>query len=80
MACTQHNKFLILQACRHACTHKIDDIETLVQRTRVRTRGVHQTRVHQTRVHQTRVHQTRVHIRCVHAKAGLHTPWRIHES
>ena len=69
MACTQH-KFLILQACRHACTHKIDDIETLVQRTRVRTRGVHQ----------AHVRQTHVHVRCVHAKAGLHAPWRIYES
>ena len=47
-----------------ACTRKIDDIETLVQSTRVCTR---------------RVAEERVHVRYVHAKSGLCAPWRVYE-
>ena len=57
--------FLILHACRHPCTHKIDEVETLVQITRVRTRHVH---------------QASVHVRCMHAKAGLRAPWSVYKS
>ena len=64
VACTRHDTFFISHACRHACAHKIDDIETLVQSTHVRTR---------------RVAEARVHVRYVHAKSGLHAPWRVYE-
>ena len=50
--------------CRHACACKIDDVETLVQSTRVRTRCVA---------------EARVHVRYVHAKSGLRAPWRVYE-
>ena len=43
---TQHCTFLILHACGHACTRKIDNVETLVQRARVHTRRMHQACVH----------------------------------
>ena len=65
LACTRHYTFLILHECRHACTRKIDDVETLVQRTCVRT---------------TLMHQVCVHVRRVHAKAGLRAPWHVYES
>ena len=48
----------------HACAGKIDDVETLVQSTCVRTR---------------RVAEARVHVRYVHAKSGLRAPWRVYE-
>ena len=64
MACTRHDMFFILHACRLACARKIDDVETLVQSTRARTR---------------RVAEARVHVRYVHAKSGLRTPWRVYE-
>ena len=56
MACTRHNMFFISHVCGHAYARKIDDVETLVQSTRVRTR---------------RVAEARVHIRYVHTKSGL---------
>ena len=56
--------FFISHACRHACVRKIDDVETLVQSTRVCTR---------------RVAEARVHFRHVHAKSGLRAPWRVYE-
>ena len=49
---------------RVQCARKINDIETLVQSTRVRT---------------IRVAEARVHVRYVHAKSGLCAPWRIYE-
>ena len=64
MACTRHDTFFILHACRHACARKIDDVETLVQSTRVRTRCVA---------------EARVHVRYVHAKSSLRAPWRVYE-
>ena len=64
MACTRHDTFFILHVCRHACARKIDDVETLLQSTCVRTR---------------RVAEARVHVRYVHAKSGLHAPWRVYE-
>ena len=64
MACTRHDTFFILHACRHACARKIDDVETLVQSTHVRTR---------------RVAEACVHVRYVHAKSGLRAPWRVYE-
>ena len=64
MACTQHHTFFILHACRHACARKIDDVETLVQSTHVRTRCVA---------------EAHVHVRYVHAKSGLHVPWHVYE-
>ena len=51
MACTRHDTFFILQACRHACARKFDDIETLVQSTRARTRRVAEARMHVRYVH-----------------------------
>ena len=51
-------------ARRHACDSKIDDVETLVQ---------------STRVHTGRVAEARVHVRYVHAKSGLRAPWRVYE-
>ena len=64
MACTQHDTFFISHGCRHVCARKIDDVETLVQSTCVRTR---------------RVAEARVHVRYVHAKSGLRAPWRVYE-
>ena len=64
MACTQHDTFFISHACRHACARKIDDVETLVQSTRVRTR---------------RVAEACVHVRYVHAKSGFRAPCRVYE-
>ena len=49
---------------RVQCSHKIDDVETLVQSTRVRTR---------------RVAEARVHVRYAHAKSGLRAPWRVYK-
>ena len=49
---------------QHACARKIDDVETLVHSTHVRTR---------------RVAEARVHVRYVHAKSGLRAPWRVYE-
>ena len=48
----------------HACSRKIDEVETLVQSTRVRTR---------------RVAEARMHVMYVHAKSGLRAPWRVYE-
>ena len=56
--------FFISHACRHACACKIDDVETLMQSTRVRTRHVA---------------EARVHVRYVHTKSGLRAPWRVYE-
>ena len=42
----------------------MDDVETLVQSTRVHTR---------------RVAEAHVHVRYVHAKSGLRAPWRVYE-
>ena len=64
MAYTQHDTFFILHTCRHVCARKIDDVETLMQSTRVRTR---------------RVAEARLHVRNVHAKSGLRAPWRVYE-
>ena len=64
MTCIQHDTFFISHVCRHACARKIDDVETLVQSTRVRTR---------------RVAEARVHVRYVHAKSGLRAPWHVYE-
>ena len=61
MACTRHDTFFISHTCRHACVHKIDDVETLVQSTHVLTR---------------RVAEARMHVSTVHAKSGLHASWR----
>ena len=47
-----------------ACACKIDNVETLVQSTHVRTR---------------RVAEARVHVRYVHAKSGLRALWRVYE-
>ena len=69
---------LNLNLTRHACgmystqhvfhfacvRSQIDDVETLVQSTRVRTRCMA---------------EARVHVRYVHAKSGLHAPWRVYE-
>ena len=55
--------FAHLQAYMHT---KIDDVETLVQRTcGVRTRHEH---------------QAHMHVRCIHAKACLRAPWRVYEA
>ena len=59
MACTRHDTFFISHTCRHACARKIDDVETLVQSTRVHTRCVA---------------EARVHVRYVHAKSVLRVP------
>ena len=64
MACTRHDTLFILHVCRHVLAHKIDDVETLVQSTRVCTRHVA---------------EVRVHVRYVHAKSGLRAPWRVYE-
>ena len=64
VAFTRHDTFFISHVCRHACAHKIDDVETLVQSTHVRTR---------------RVVEARVHVRYVHAKSGLCAPWRVYK-
>ena len=64
VACTQHDTFFILHACRHAYARKIDDVETLV---------------HSTRVCTTHVAEARMHVRYVHAKSGLRAPWRVYE-
>ena len=50
--------FARMQAC------KINDVETLVQSTRVCTRHAA---------------ETRVHVRYIHAKSGLRAPWRVYE-
>ena len=57
MYLTRH--IFILHACRHACACKINDVETLVHSTRVRTR---------------RVAEARVHVRYVQVKSGLRAP------
>ena len=41
MACIQHNIFLILHVYLYACARKINDVEALMQSTRVSTRCVH---------------------------------------
>ena len=41
MACTQHDMFFISLAYMHACACKINDVETLMQSTRVCSRYVH---------------------------------------
>ena len=64
VACIRHDTFFISHTCRHACAHKIDDVETLMQSTRVCTRHVA---------------EARVHVRYVHAKSGLRAPWRVYE-
>ena len=64
MACTQHDTFFISHACRHACARKINDVETLVQSTHVRTRYVV---------------EAHMHVRHVHAKSGLRALWRVYE-
>ena len=51
-------------ARRHACARNIDDVETLMQSTRVYTRCVA---------------EARVHVRYAHAKSGLHAPWHVYE-
>ena len=63
MACTRHDTFFILYAYRHACVRKIDDIETLVQSTRVRTRHVA---------------EAHLHVRYIHTKSGMRAPWRVY--
>ena len=65
MACTRHDTFFILHVCRHACARKIDDVETLMQSTRARTRCVA---------------EARVHVRYLHAKSGLRAPWRVYST
>ena len=64
MACTRHDMFFISYACRHAYARKIDDVETLVQSTRVRTR---------------RVAEAYVHVRYVHVKSGLRAPLHVYK-
>ena len=41
MSCTWYNMFFISFGYMHACAHKIDDIEFLMQSTRVHTGRVH---------------------------------------